>query len=113
MNRARHLIDKWLTTNAPPNNSYAELDSAQTTDTSQQVVSTSVQQVGCASASLNKWQKPQLGRIKGNIDASLWNCTGIGICLCDEDSEYVLAKTMSLSRLKSKKLLSCFIRYGG
>lgn len=81
----------------PIYNSYAELDSAQTTDTSQQVVTTSVQQVGRASTSLNKWQKPQLGRIKCNIDASLWNCTGIGICLCYEDSEYVLAKTMSLS----------------
>lgn len=44
------------------------------------------------------WQKPQQGRFKCNIDAafsSVWNRTGIGVCLRDYDGTYVLAQTRS------------------
>jgi len=85
MDRARHLIDEWLLANIPPNNSCMQSNSAQAVVTSQQVVSTNVQQAGRPAVSSDRWQKLQPDRIKCNIDASfssLWNRTCIGICAC-------------------------------
>lgn len=53
-----------------------------------------------ATAGQNRWQKPQPGRYKCNIDATFsaqYNRTGIGMCLRDEHGAFVLAKTMSFS----------------
>jgi ribonuclease HI len=44
------------------------------------------------------WKKPNSGRYKCNVDAafsSTFNRTGIGICLCDEEGTFVLAKMVS------------------
>jgi len=44
------------------------------------------------------WQRPAPGRPKCNIDASFsqsMNRIGIGICVCDDDGAFVMAKTMS------------------
>jgi len=44
------------------------------------------------------WQQPCRGRFKCNVDAGFStskNRTGIGICVRDDDSAYVLAKTVS------------------
>jgi len=51
-----------------------------------------------------QWQRPTLGRLKCNIDASFsqsMNHVGIGICVRDNDGAFVLVKTMSLSPLCS------------
>jgi len=55
-------------------------------------------------ADQNRWQRPQQGRYKCNIDASFSvfrNRTSIGICLRKELGAFVLAKTMSFSPMYS------------
>jgi len=49
-----------------------------------------------------KWTKSTYGRYKCNIDAlfsSSLNMVGIGICLCDDQGEFVMAKTNIFSPL--------------
>jgi len=47
-----------------------------------------------------KWQRPSRGRLKCNIDASFsipQNGTGIGLCIRDDEGNFVLAKTMNFA----------------
>jgi len=47
-----------------------------------------------------RWQWPQRGRLKCNVDASFsdpLNRTGIGIYVRDDEGTFVLAKTVSIS----------------
>lgn len=49
-----------------------------------------------------RWQKPQQGRLKCNIDAtfnSTSNRIGVDICVRDDEGAYVLAKTFSFTSM--------------
>jgi len=53
---------------------------------------------------LVRWQRPQRGRLKCNVDASFsdsLNITGIGICVHDDEGTFVLAKIVSISPMCS------------
>jgi len=55
-----------------------------------------------------RWQRPQRGHLKCNVDASFsdpLNRTYIGICICDEEGTFVRAKTVSISPM-------CFVVVG-
>lgn len=46
------------------------------------------------------WRKPSAGRLKCNIDASFsttFNEVGIGICVRDEEGQFVVARTEWMS----------------
>jgi len=50
------------------------------------------------------WQQPSRGRVKCNVDASfsdVLNRTGIGLCICDEDGVFILAKSIPVPFLHS------------
>ena len=52
----------------------------------------------------DRWQRPQRGRLKCNVDASFsnqLNRTGIGICIRDDEGTFVLAQTIPLSPVYS------------
>lgn len=60
----------------------------------------SAQVVRAATAGQHRWQRPQQGRFKCNIDAAFSvrnNLNGICICFRDEHGAFVLAKTLSFS----------------
>lgn len=45
-----------------------------------------------------RWQPPEHGRMKCNVDAAFFsqrNKTGVGICIRDEDGVFVLARTVT------------------
>jgi len=79
--RARHLLDEWRTTQIIRSRREDALLTHQSNYTDVNVV---------------EWSKPTHGRCKCNIDASFsssTNMVGIGICLRDDRGEFISAKT--------------------
>ena len=74
ISRARNLTEGWVSVNATLTHSSVSHGSR------------ADQQGQFAQANMCVWKKPQRGRFKCNIDAdfsSVWNRTGIGVCLRD------------------------------
>ena len=85
--RARHLLDDWRTAQ--------EVRSHKATDIPAQPNSV-------IHGPVIEWTKPAYCRYKCNIDASFsdsLNVVGIGICICDDHGEFVMAKTDCFSPL--------------
>ena len=84
---ARHLLDDWRTAQ--------EVRSHKATNILAQLNNV-------IHGPVIKWTKPTYGRYKCNIDASFsdsLNVVGIGICICDDHGEFVMAKTDCFSPL--------------
>jgi len=84
------MVGDWQLANAPAilaldaHQQHAPIPEIGTSTTAQHVASS--------------WQHPLLGRYKCNIDAAFSshsNRTGIGICVCDSEGTFVLAKTVT------------------
>jgi len=85
--RARHFLDDWRTAQ--------EIRSHKATDNHAQLNSV-------IHGYVIEWTKPAYDRYKYNIDASSsdsLNIVGIGVCICDDQREFVMAKTNCFSPL--------------
>jgi len=85
--RARHLLDDWRTAQ--------EVRSHKTTNNH-------AQPNNVIHGHVIEWTKPTYGRYKCNIDASFsnsLNMVGIGICIRDDQGQFVMAKTDCFSPL--------------
>ena len=92
IDRAVHLLDDWSEANYPPEAAAAPNDGATSGNASSSV----------RSSSNVRWQRPQRGRLKCNVDASFsetMNRTGIGICIRDDEGTFVLARTVCMPSL--------------
>jgi len=93
VDRARQLMDDWIVENVKTNRPRHQQDASPSMVDAQQWPEAHA-----------RWQKPQPGIVKCNIDAafnSYWNWTGIGICVQDDDVAYMQAKTLSISSMTS------------
>ena len=78
--RARNLLDDWRTTQGVRSHKAPDI---------------SANSSGASSGHDIEWKKPTYGRYKCNIDTSLFdplNMVGIGICIRDDQDEFVIAK---------------------
>jgi ribonuclease HI len=88
--RAKHLLEGWRITNRKQHG-------LQQHDSTAAAINTSAAQSGHRRNDVIKWQKPRRGRMKCNVDASFSasrNRFGIGMCIRDDEGQFVLAKTM-------------------
>jgi len=92
--RAKHLIEDWRFANKRQ-----QMRDCQQQNTAA-VTLPCTQQDTVSRPGVCRWQRPALRRFKCNIDASFsasTNKVGLGMCICDEEECFVLAKTMWFS----------------
>jgi len=91
--RAKHLLEGWKSANRK------RQVVQQTVTTAAATLPSAVQNVNSSIADV-RWQKTRRGRVKCNVDASFstsMNRCGIGICIRDEEGQFVRAKTLWFS----------------
>jgi len=104
INRARHLIEDWSMANVPSVAVHSSSSAMHTTAAN--TTNSAVSFLGQQHQNLPpiSWQQPSRGRVKCNVDASfsdVLNRTGIGLCICDEDGVFILAKSIPVPFLHS------------
>jgi ribonuclease HI len=114
VDRACHIMEDWYAANATIPAASRNNTSTNSVRNDQMTTTIPVRQSGSgttrnSSATTSdmasvRWQRPQRGRLKCNVDASFsdqLNRTGIGICVRDDEGTFVLAKTVSISPMCS------------
>jgi len=84
---ARHLLDDWRAAQGVRSHRAIDFSTHPSRSRSGHVI---------------KWTKPTYGKYKCNIDASFsssLNMVGIGVCLCDDQGEFVMTKSKTFSPL--------------
>jgi ribonuclease HI len=101
LERARQLLFSWRDANRKQKNSRLAVQQHDSTAAAPAGLISVVQQLTDGENVVQhvqvRWQKPEHGRLKCNVDASFseaLNCVGFGFCIRDEAGNFVQAQTM-------------------
>jgi len=91
--RARQLLFGWRVANSSKQR-YSVAGIAEGLHNSEHVAAAGE---GTVLSTQSRWQKPTIGRLKCNVDASFsdaLNCVGFGLCIRDDSGNFIKAKTL-------------------